>query len=383
MADHKLLDPNRKAVLRLPHLAFKLWMTYFMSESDDQEAYMSNEVIEERSGMSENTITKWRKWLVKHGWLRPCGGSAAERYSKATRGAHLVLIYRVDDPTKNTATSNFEEANTTPTANSAVKESATANVIPPKFADKVYVSVSSSGCGSGCTTAMPTLSAFGGSESKPVFDLKDENQKQEQQQKQKPRRLRLVQKYDAPFPEGFNDDPSEAGVRFRFEWCEAHRLDKAKEPAPAPVNNEPDEDELEEPAVPVRMSASPTPPPSSAPPPAHDDGAAKAKFQCPACHYSHKAGYGIAEHIEEKHPELGQHRFPVECPQCNWSIAWDKVTNNEAQREAELAEHLERQHSPQSPRYDPWGVCGCKDWHPLSRCPMKERVMSDEVQRHK
>ena len=79
-------------------------------------------------------------------------------------------------------------------------------------------------------------------------------------------------------------------------------MDKAKEPAPAPVNNEPDEDELEEPAVPVRMSASPTPPPSSAPPPAHDDGAAKAKFQCPACHYSHKAGYGIAEHIEEKHP---------------------------------------------------------------------------------
>jgi hypothetical protein len=94
MADYKLLDPNRKAVLRLPHLAFKLWMTYFMSESDDQEAYLSNEVIEERSGLSENTIIKWRKWLVKHGWLRPCGGTAAERYSKATRGAHQVLTPR-------------------------------------------------------------------------------------------------------------------------------------------------------------------------------------------------------------------------------------------------------------------------------------------------
>lgn len=268
MADYKLLDPNRKAVLRLPHLAFKLWMTYWMFESDDQEAYVSNATLEEATGMTENTIIKWRKWLVKHGWLRPCGGTAAERYSKATRGAHQVLIYRVDDPTKNTDTSNCEGDMESPTSKDAVANSATANVIPPKFADKVYVSVSSSGCSSGSTLFMTTLPAFGGTDDKPdkVFDLKDEKQKQGQQ-KQKPRSARLAQKYDAPFPVGFNDDSSEAGVKFRAEWCETHRLDKTKEPAPASVNQAPFEEQSEEPAPSVRMSASPTPPPSSTPPP--------------------------------------------------------------------------------------------------------------------
>lgn len=220
-----------------------------------------------------------------------------------------------------------------------------------------------------------TLSAFGGS-CKPdkVFDLRDGKQKQ--QQKQKNRSLRLVQKYDAPFPEGFNDDPSEASVRFRFEWCEAHRLDKAKESVPTPLYHDPLEDELGEPAALVRLSAPPTPPPSSAPPHVRggNDVVSVAEFQCPACDYGHRYGYSVAEHIEEKHPELGQQSFPVECPQCTWGKAWNKVDNNRARRDAELAEHLETQHNPKSPRYDPWGACGCKDWHSLSRCTKKTKV---------
>ena len=153
--------------------------------------------------------------------------------------------------------------------------------------------------------------AFGGSDSKAIEAFKDDNQKQEQQQKQKPRSLRLVQKYDAPFPDGFNDHPSEAGVRFRFEWCEAHRLDKGKEPAPAPVNDEPLEDEFEEPAGLYGCRLRRPHPPVPRHPPPTTMGRSKPTFQCPACDYSHKAGYGIAGHIQERHPDSVSIVFPL------------------------------------------------------------------------
>lgn len=304
MAEYKLLDPNRKTVLRLPHLAFKLWHAYWMFESDDQEAYPSLEVLEEATGMDRKTIIKWRKWLVKHGWLLVCGGTAAERYSKATQGAHKVLIYRVDDPTKDASSGEFPLPNQLSSGRIPLPSSGASQGVENlhqehsgKSPPKVSASASAFASSSSMSQATTNLSACGGCDAKPnkVFDLKDEKQEQQQQQKQRPRRLRLVEKYDEPFPVGFNDDPSEAGVKFRAEWCEAHRLDKPKEAAPAPANPEPLE--MSEPAAPS-SSAPPTPPPSSVPPPAHNDGAVKAKFNSPVCDYSHKYGSEVADHIE-------------------------------------------------------------------------------------
>jgi hypothetical protein len=41
-----------------------------------------------------------KHWLVAHGWVLVLKGSAADKYAKPTKGAYLVQIIRVDDPTK-------------------------------------------------------------------------------------------------------------------------------------------------------------------------------------------------------------------------------------------------------------------------------------------
>jgi hypothetical protein len=96
---YKLFDPRRKAVLALPANAFKLWMTYWAFESDDQEAYPCMETLMEAMQTSEPTILRARKYLIETGWLVKVAGSAAGRYSKPTNGAWNVAIYRVNDPT--------------------------------------------------------------------------------------------------------------------------------------------------------------------------------------------------------------------------------------------------------------------------------------------
>lgn len=99
MVEYKLLDPDRKAILKLPSGAVHLWFTFFMYENDDQRAYPAMEELMKATGMSKPTIIKHRKYLLANGWLVKCRGSAADYYSKATPGSHQVWVYRVDDPT--------------------------------------------------------------------------------------------------------------------------------------------------------------------------------------------------------------------------------------------------------------------------------------------
>lgn len=96
---YKFLDPTRKAVLMLPPNALKLWLAYWMFESDDRKAYPTQDTIDRVTGMSTKTIIKARAYLLAEGWLKKCSGSAADYYTKATRGAHKVGVYRVADPT--------------------------------------------------------------------------------------------------------------------------------------------------------------------------------------------------------------------------------------------------------------------------------------------
>lgn len=252
MAEYKLLDPHRKAVLRLPHLAFKLWMTFWMNESDDREAYIDLDTIEEQSGMDRKSAIKWRNYLVSTGWLIKLQGSAAERYSKPTRGSHDVCIYRVNDPTKEKVFPNLE--NFHPFSKTVEKFSS------GKFPPKVYASVSGSGLpGSFSEYMIPDVIST-------VTDLKDgslpseeknrENQKPKNrsvpceaqaasplppQAAVKPKFQKSPHKYDAPFPPDFDSDKSAAGVKYRNEWMARHRLpaEKLKELAasvPPPEN---------------------------------------------------------------------------------------------------------------------------------------------------
>jgi len=95
---YKLLDPRRKAVLALPANAFKLWMAYWMFESDDREAYPKRETLEKATGMSKPTLLTARQYLIETGWLVKVDGSAGSRYTKPSTGSWNIGIYRVDDP---------------------------------------------------------------------------------------------------------------------------------------------------------------------------------------------------------------------------------------------------------------------------------------------
>jgi hypothetical protein len=102
----QVLDCNRKAILGLPSPAFHLWMCYWMNEDDEQESYMSLDEIESQvdARISRRTIITWTQWLVAKGWLVDTGKTAADKFIQrgktATRGAHQIRVYRVDDPTK-------------------------------------------------------------------------------------------------------------------------------------------------------------------------------------------------------------------------------------------------------------------------------------------
>lgn len=95
----KFLDPTRKAVLALPNAAFKVWMAYWMHESDGQEAYPEMDTLVRVTGMGENTIRRARKYLLDTGWLIQLDGSAGSRFARATNGAWNIMVYRVNDPT--------------------------------------------------------------------------------------------------------------------------------------------------------------------------------------------------------------------------------------------------------------------------------------------
>jgi hypothetical protein len=97
---YKLLDCDRKDILGLPSGAVHLWLTYYMHESEARESYLSLRTIADITGMDQKTIIKWQRYLKAGGWLIETGATAADRYSKPTRGAHKVPVVRVDDPTK-------------------------------------------------------------------------------------------------------------------------------------------------------------------------------------------------------------------------------------------------------------------------------------------
>src|ERR1035441_1617690 len=117
----KFLDPNRKAVLALPLSPFKLWHTYWSFENDAQEAYPTMDTLTSTAKMSENTIIKARKYLLKTGWLIKLTGSAALRYAKPTNGAWKIDVYRVNDPTSKAEVDEpYQPRNLRSTSESAV-----------------------------------------------------------------------------------------------------------------------------------------------------------------------------------------------------------------------------------------------------------------------
>lgn len=139
----KILDCNRKNILKLPAPALQLWFCYYMNEDDENESYMSLQTIEEQMDMrmSRRSIITWTKWLLDRGWLVDTGKMAADKWiargETPTPGAYQIHVYRVDDPTS---------ANSAPEENpSNVEDFTSAISAPVQIAPKVY----SYGSGSG------------------------------------------------------------------------------------------------------------------------------------------------------------------------------------------------------------------------------------------
>src|ERR1035437_6129856 len=160
---YKLLDTERKGLLKLKGSLLQVWLAQYMNESDDQESWLSIATLMELTDRSEHTVIDARKKLTDGGWMRcHAGKTAAQKYEKPTRGAHKVAVYSVDDPS----------------AKIAGAEIADANVIPPKIADKVYGSGSSSGYSS-LSDSIPLAIAgeVASLSSLPSVEEKPENQK--------------------------------------------------------------------------------------------------------------------------------------------------------------------------------------------------------------
>jgi hypothetical protein len=91
--DHKfkLLDCNRKAILRLPSAAVHLWMTYYMHELDGDESWLSLKALEAITGLTKPTLQHWQRYLKELGWLVETGETAAQKYGKkASLGDHTT-----------------------------------------------------------------------------------------------------------------------------------------------------------------------------------------------------------------------------------------------------------------------------------------------------
>lgn len=363
-ARYKLLDCTRTAVLKLKGTLLQVWLACFMYESDDQQSWLSNAKLMELTGLSKHTVIEARRWLVQNGWLKDTGHVAAMKYDDPSQGSYTVKVFSVDDPTKGAEVA--PGAKVAPRFRKGGADSARAEVAPPsaKFAPNgSAVAFASTGTTTGTDTLTSTVRSHV-SESVPtgkdpsLRETKNQQQQQQNQnQNQRPSRSSYatawLAKYDAPKPVDFNSWT----VSARAVWVENHRLRPGMSPALAPS-----QETVTSPVqTPPPMPLSPAPTPQATVPEAKNRKPTP-KIKCPACDYTRRYGYEIAEHIEAEHKELGQQSFRLECFEdgCTWAKWWNRIDNNKAEAEECIMEHLEMQHRPESPKYDPWKLCpGC------------------------
>lgn len=343
---YKLFDAERLDILRaLTGNEFKVWFYLWTQERMGQESWPSLSTLVEKTGLTENTVIKIRKRLKERRWVWETGQTAADKYDSPTRGAHKVKVIRVDDPSK--------IAPAKPAASKiAGAEIAPANVYPPKIEDNVSIVSAFVVASTGTIGDAPASTCTG----KPSILPSEEDENQTPKQPRPRSTLESAAKWLSRYSEAKPVDFETWSQVDRTHWCIEHdRSTPVKEPrsssglSASRAQHPKAQDELV-PVDIVPVSASLTPPPPQAPP-------SPPEFTCPVtgCEYRSEFGYGIAEHIQEKHSELGQQSFRINCPKdgCSWGAWWNKIDGNRAKKEADLNAHLEAKHDPTSPRYEP------------------------------
>jgi hypothetical protein len=62
-----------RAVFRLPGNAVKLWLYYYAREGPERRSWPTAETICTDLGINQNTLFRWRAFLVEYGWLKKVG----------------------------------------------------------------------------------------------------------------------------------------------------------------------------------------------------------------------------------------------------------------------------------------------------------------------
>lgn len=291
---YKLLDPNRKAVLSLPASAFKLWMTYWMFESDSQEAYPSMETLVKVTSMTEKTIRTAREYLLKTGWLVKLTGSAAERFIKPSNGSWNVAIYRVDDPQKFTGENLTGEKMTLPK-------------IPPN----VSTAFASAVAFASTSVSTPTSTCTRNEVHKDDDSLRSSEKqkpKQPQQQKQQQPRPTSATKWLARYGEEKPADFESWSQVERTRWCIEHSDCVVKQERLATLD-----EEVSIADVPVK------PIPATPPPPPEDEPTAKELFADPEPDVAEIDGDPDPDEKGwKKIPTADQWKYVWKCASCGW-----------------------------------------------------------------
>jgi hypothetical protein len=100
---------DRRDTLKMPHVAFKIWMYHYVCEQDEgptpRESWPSVPTIMETCGIKKrDTVFEWRSWLVDNGWLQ-------RRGEKSVNKKYSIPIFRV---TRGTVPTSPAERDTSP-----------------------------------------------------------------------------------------------------------------------------------------------------------------------------------------------------------------------------------------------------------------------------
>lgn len=294
----KLLDPTRKGVLALPNAAFKLWMAFWMFESDAQEAYPSMETLVAATDMAEGTIRTAREYLLETGWLVKLTGSAAEKVLKPSNGSWNVSIYRVDDP------QNMTPRNLT-------GQNMTLAKVDPNVTTAFALAVASTGTTGVATTCTCTCGSSSPSESTALRG--DEKQKPETKTTTRATRstsaTQWLQKYGEEKPAWFDEAAHTAGGQLRRSaWIEEHKRKVL------PVET------IQEAPASVETKVKPTPlvqPPNSAPPPT-----AKTPEPVKSAPVEIDLKVSEAKKLAQNMYKLQMHYNAKVQPPADWATAW-------------------------------------------------------------
>jgi len=347
---YKLLDCEQTAILQLRGAMLQVWLACYMCENDQQESWLGIKGLMKLTGLSNRAVIDARNDLKAIGALNETGHTANLKYTNPLQGAYTVQVTSVDNPFKGEHSSLSEFGSLPSRKRREHSSHAKCSLPSEQCSHKGSITCSGSCSLSGSasksesmytsatmtdTPASGMLSAEGEPSVHPPSEAKQATAKATTKTKTSASSVKWMSKYDEPKPVEFDSWSQSA----RSIWTEAHRLKPGVQPhglsSPVPVER--------------------TPP--NTPPPPTSGKAGDGKFHCPACEYANQYGYKVAMHIEENHPELGQQMFRLECPagdsSCHWAVSWTRQDDNKAKRDEEVLVHLEKQHNPNSPDYDP------------------------------